>query len=331
MVSQSHIVELISKVNPDVFRLLNKDVFSDLGGRLGSVQGAVKNILSPQYEQMLKSLMPTILTTSPNDPTWYKRVANYWNSFGLKIPIGGVRLEIGFNFNINDTERKAAITELIDIASKATPKFIIKTDEDLRDYVLKNITELEKFKYATPINVELYLTWIFCLGHREVAKHADHINKSVKIHLLLIDPKDIEDTRRSQHTLSVEASKKYLEIIADRSKVKDILYAKGENASKYDDIDADAKLKMFADNNPREFLTIANSSNLTTKAKIERYCVKGILKRLPNTSIIVDANDPGVVVGNTLDEAIAYFSSEAADRVAKVKEFKTRYSQIVKN
>ena len=74
MVSQSHIVELISKVNPDVFRLLNKDVFSDLGGRLGSVQGAVKNILSPQYEQMLKSLMPTILTASPNDPTWYKRV-----------------------------------------------------------------------------------------------------------------------------------------------------------------------------------------------------------------------------------------------------------------
>lgn len=329
MVSQSHIVELISKVNPDVFRLLNKDVFTDLGGRLGSVQGAVKTILSPQFEPMLKSLMPTILTTSPNDPVWYKKVANYWNSFGLKIPIGGVKLEIGFNFSINDTDRKEAISDLIKKA--AEKKISITNDEELKDYILKNVPELEKYKYATPINVEQYLIWVFCLGHREVAKQADHINKSVKIHLLLIDPKDIEDTRRSQHTLSVEATKKYLEIIADRSKVKDILYVKGENASLLDDVDADAKLKTFADNNPREFLSIANSSVLTTKAKIERYCVKGILKRLPNTSIIVDANDPAVVVGNTLDEAIAYFSSESADRVAKVKEFKTRYSQIVKN
>lgn len=329
MVSHSHIVELISKVNPDVFRLLNKDVFTDLGGRLGSVQGAVKTILSPQFEPMLKSLMPTILTTSPNDPIWYKKVANYWNSFGLKIPIGGVKLEIGFNFNINDTDRKEAISDLI---KKAAEKQIsITNDEELKEYVLKNVAELEKYKYATPINVEQYLIWVFCLGHREVAKHVDHVNKSVKIHLLLIDPKDIEDTRRSQHTLSVEAMKKYLEIIADRSKVKDILYVKGENASKFDDVDADAKLKVFADNNPREFLSIANSSTLTTKAKIERYCVKGVLKRLPNTSIIVDANDPAVVVGNTIDEAIAYFSSESADRVAKVKEFKTRYSQIVKN
>lgn len=329
MVSHSHIVELISKVNPDVFRLLNKDVFTDLGGRLGSVQGAVKTILSPQFEPMLKSLMPTILTTSPNDPIWYKKVANYWNSFGLKIPIGGVKLEIGFNFNINDTDRKEAISDLI---KKAAEKQIsITNDEELKEYVLKNVAELEKYKYATPINVEQYLIWVFCLGHREVAKHIDHVNKSVKIHLLLIDPKDIEDTRRSQHTLSVEATKKYLEIIADRSKVKDILYVKGENASKFDDVDADAKLKVFADNNPREFLSIANSSTLTTKAKIERYCVKGVLKRLPNTSIIVDANDPAVVVGNTIDEAIAYFSSESADRVAKVKEFKTRYSQIVKN
>lgn len=329
MVSHSHIVELISKVNPDVFRLLNKDVFTDLGGRLGSVQGAVKTILSPQFEQMLKSLMPTILTTSPNDPVWYKKVANYWNSFGLKVPIGGVKLEIGFNFNINDTDRKQAINELIETAKKS--KVSITTDEELKDYVLKNVTELEKFKYATPINVEQYLIWIFCLGHREVAKHVDHVNKSVKINLLLIDPKDVEDTRRSQHTIAVEATKKYLEIIADRSKVRDILYVKGENASRLDDVDADAKLKIFADSNPREFLAIANSSVLTTKAKIERYCVSGILKRLPNTSIIVDANDAAVVVGNTLDEAIAYFSSEAADRVAKVKEFKTRYSQIVKN
>ena len=328
MVSVSRPINLIHKTNPDAFRLMNKDVFDDLGGRLGSVQGAVKTILSPQFEDMLKVLMPTILTISPSDPAWYKKVANYWNSFGLKVPIGGVILETGFNFDLGDRMREKAIKEAIVNAAKT--KFEIKSDDDLKLYVLnpKNVNEFDKYKYASPINVEHYLTWIFCLGHREVAKHADHINKSVKINFLLIDPREIEDTRRVQHTKTIEATKKYLEIITDREKVKDILYILKEDASALVDIDADVKLKQYADKSPTEFIKIVNDPTTNTKAKIERYCVKGILKRLPNSSIIVDANDNSVVIGNTIDEAVTYFSSESIDKIAKVKEFQTRYAQL---
>lgn len=326
MVSQTRTINLLTKVNPEVFKLINKDVFGNLEEPLGSVQGAVNRILV-NHEQMLKALMPVILSTIPDDPTWYKKVANYWHSFSIKVPVGGRNLEIGFNFDINDLSRKKNIEELISIAGKN--KVTITDDESLMAYILKNVTEFEKYKYATPINVVDYLIWIFCLGHREVAKDpvSNALDKSTKIRFVLIDPKEVEDNRRAQHTLSIEATKKYLEIISDRNKVKDILYIRGENASKLDDLDADARLKAFADHNPKEFLTIANDKNSNIRARIERYCIAGILKRLTNTSIIVDANDTSVVVGNTLDEAIAFFSSEAVDKAAKVREFKTRYSQ----
>jgi len=329
MISKSRTVTLISKLNPDVFKIINKDVFGTTEQPLGSVQGAVTRILAPEYEQMLRTIMPGILSISPNDPTWFKRVKNYWDSFGIRIPIGGKNLEIGFNFDINDTMRSTAIKQLIVTAK--TKESVIDSDESFANYVLKNITEFEKYKYAMPINQEQYLIWVFCLGHRKVAKQAESLDKSTNIEFILIDPKDIEDTRKAQHIASNEATKKYLEIINDRNKVKDVLYAKGINVSILDEWDADAKLKHLADSNPKEFLAIANDPTTTAKARIERYCISGVLKRLPNSSIIVDSNDNSVVIGNTIAEAVAFFSSEAPDRVAKVKEFQTRYKQIVKS
>lgn len=328
MVSQSRSINLVSKLNPDVFKLLNKDIFGTVAQPLGSTQGAVTRILSPDREQMLKALMPAILSTNPNDPTWYKKVKNYWDSFGIRVPIGGRLLEIGFNFDMKDILRERAIADLI--ATAKAKIVVIDSDESLRDYVTKNIDESEKYKYANPINNLDYLIWVFCLGHREVAKEAGALEKTTNIKMILIDPKEIEDTRRVQHTVSIEATKKYLEILVDRSKVRDILYVKGFNASALDDLDADAKLKNYVDTNPKEFLKIANDNTMTIKAKIERYCISGILKRLSNSSIIVDASDNGIIIGNTTDEAVTFFSSEAADKSAKVKEFKTRYSQLNK-
>jgi hypothetical protein len=327
MVSQSRIIELISKINPSVYQIINADVFGTPPQPLGTSHGAVKNILS-KHDAMLKVLMPTIILSNPNENDWYRKVRNYWDSFGIKVPIGGVKLEIGFNFDLNDHTRKDNIALLIKKA--LADKTEINTDDDFKLYVLSKVDEFEKYKYATPINPVDYLTWIFCLNHRRVANNATLIDKSVKIEFLLVDPKEVDNTRRANHSLTIEATKKYLEIITDRKKVRDILFIKGENASLFEDIDADAKLKTFADSNPKEFLAIVNDKSLTTKARIERYCAVGILKRLPNSSIVVDSNDTSVVLGHTLDEAVAYFSSEAVDKIAKVKEFAARYTAIKK-
>lgn len=326
MVSQTRPIDLVSKLNPEVFKLINKDVFGTTEEPLGSAQGAVTRILSPTYELMLKTLMPSILTTSPNDPNWYKKVKNYWDSFGIKVPVGGRRLETGFNFDINDSTRKDEIQKLVKTAGANSIK--IETDEQLRDYVSSKVEEFDRFKFASPINVLHYLTWVFLLGHHRVAKQAQAVEKTTKIDFVLIDPKEIEDIKRTQHSLSIDATRKYLEIITDRNIVRDILYVNGVDASQLDDLDADARLKQIVDSSPKKFLSLANDKASATKARIERYCIAGVLTRFPNSSIIVDANDPAVIIGNSLDEAVIFFGSEAPDRVAKVKEFKARYQQL---
>ena len=326
MVSQTRPIDLVSKLNPEVFKLINKDVFGTTDEPLGSTQGAVTRILSPQYEVMLKKLMPTIITTNSNDPTWYKKIKNYWDSFGIKVPIGGRRLETGFTFDINDSERKVDIKDIIKISSVNSIK--IETDEQLRDYISSKVDEFDKFKYASPINIEQYLIWVFLLGHHRVAKHAQAVEKTTKIEFVLIDPREIEDLKRTQHSLSIEATKKYLEIIQDRNIIRDILYVDGVDASLLDDLDADAKVKQIVDTSPKKFLSIVNDKAGNIKARIERYCIAGVLNRLANSSIIVDTNDNSIVVGNTLDEAVIFFGSETADKVAKVKEFKARYQQL---
>lgn len=328
MLPQSRKIDLITKINPEVIKIINPDVFGNNDHRLGSAHGAVNNIIM-KHANMLEVLLPKVINVSVKDPTWFKKVRNYWDSFGLVVPIGGKKFEIGFNFDFNDNTRKDNIKELVEIAEKDKKPII--DDKSLMDYVLTKIPESDKYKYAEPINVVDYLTWTFCLGHKEVANKGEFIEKSTNIRFVLIDPKDVEDTRRANHTISVDAIKKYLEVSPDRKKVRDILYIKGEDASKLDDLDADNKLKMFAESNPKAFLAIANNATLTVKARIERYCITGILKRLPSSSIIVDALDNGIVIGNTLDEAVAYFSSETPERVAKVKEFSTRYSQKEKS
>jgi hypothetical protein len=330
MVTRSVKIDLISKVNPTVFATLNADVISAQGIPLGTSHSAVKKMVVDK-EKMLLVLMPSILALNPTDAAWYARVKNYWDSFGIRIPIGGRTLETGLNFDINDSSRKANITRLIDSTTsnkEGTKTAKINSEGELADYVMANINDDNKYLYGHPINVDDYLIWQFCLGHNKVANDATVMSKSEKIDFVLIDPRKVELERRSAHTVGIEAKKLYLEILSDRHKVRDILYSIGENASVLDEVAMDMKLESYALANPTKFITLCKDTAVPTKARIERYIIKGILKKISNSSIIVDANDSTCVIGNSLEEAVAFFNTEKASNQAKIAEFTARYKSL---
>lgn len=319
-------VDLVFKHNPSIFAKRNADVIGNISLPLGSTMSAVTRMTTGN-EKMLKFLMPSVINVLPTDQSWYDKVANYWHSFTLSVPVGGVSLEIGFDYDINDRDRADYIRELV------SKDKTITNDKTLRDYLLshtKEIPELDRYLYARPINVKDYLTYVYCLGHKHVSNTVDTVDKSSDIRFTLIDQRTIIEQRRSNHDVSINAMKKYLEILANRETVRDMLYVLGHDASQFIDIDADATLKNMVDTQPKKFLDTANDKTLTTRARIERYIIRGVLKRLNNSEIIVDANDPSVVVGSTIDEAIVFFNAESADKNNKVTEFKARYAALNK-
>lgn len=317
-------IDLISKLNPNVFATLNQDVLGVSPLRLGSNQTAVKRMVVG-FEHMLKMLMPPVLNLSPNDGDWYKATNNYWNSFSLSIYPGGKSLEIGFIYDLNDYDRKQFIAEAIKSTTKGT-EVSIKSDADLKDFVLKKIPEFERYKYARPIDVIDYLTWVYVLGHHKVANKTTDITKSENIEFTLIDPRDILEQKRTNHQISNEALAIYLGLLPKRDTVNDLLYVIGEDPTILTTIDADMKLKNYCENNPSKFVELTKDPTTTSKARIERYVIAGILRKLPGTQIIVDPSDASIVIGNTLEEAVAYFNSEDKIKATRVQEYTTKYN-----
>lgn len=328
-ITESIQINLISKLNPTVFSIMNAEPLGNPPLRLGANHTAVKRMVV-EKEHMLKMLMPSILGISPLDMNWYKRVNEYWNSFSLEIPVGGKTFEVGFIYDLSDIDRKDYIREIVD-KTKKDGNITIKSDADLKLYVDANVPDFEKYRYIRPINPLDYLNWIFCLGHHKVANKLTDLTKSENIEFTLIDNRDIVEIKRANHAISQEALKEYLGVLTDRDKVKNILYVLGKDPSALTDVDRDMELKHYCDTNPSKFVEIVNDKSLLTKAKIERLVVSGILKRIPTTGIIIDSSDPSVIIGNTLEEAVVYFSSESAERVAKVKEFIAKYKSLKSN
>jgi hypothetical protein len=81
-----------------------------------------------------------------------------------------------------------------------------------------------------------------------------------------------------------------------------------------DKIDKQRLLMNRINSNPGEFLEVLKDKDLNTKALIEDYIQAGILRRLQNSSVIVE-NGTNDIIGNTLNDAIAFFKNAEQNKL----------------
>lgn len=310
------------RINQSTFYKSNMHVLSEESRILGASTSAVKAMLVNGDE--LKVLMPIILGIDPKSTTanWDKALSNYWYSLTIDIYDAGKELEIGFQYDFNDTTtffdgkcRKDYIDKLI----------AVKDDKSLMDYVLgskdgkPNVPENERYKYATPINVEDYLLYRYCLHFRDVANTIDDVDKSPIIRFYLFSEKfaKIEETKKLN--INKKAMELFLALVAKPQEVNNVLYVlcnkvttlAGIDIKTLDENDKHIHLKTIMDTTTSLFIETVQDKNLLIKANIERYINAGIWKRLPNTNIIVDSENAEVTIGNTVDEAVTFMTNDA--------------------
>ena len=321
------------RLHNDAFQDANKEQFIDKAypRRIGSSITAVNGLL--QCGDELKACMPSILGVDPksNSSNWDKIVKNYWDSLSVEVYSNGLDLDLSFVYDVQDEDRKSYIKTLL-------TKYKLDTDDEaLADFVegigkdgKPNIPDHEKYRYGTPINPEHWLLYRYCVGingkgYKRVSNSMNTIEYSKDIDFYIYDDTVAQQARKKTFEVHRKAMAKYYEIISKRELVDELLLVFRDSGKYTDDLDKDMRLEQLATTRPEDFINYINDKTLTTKATIEKYILAGILRRLPGTSLIVDNDDPTIVIGNNMKDAVTFFSPDNVKTQSIVNEYSLKY------
>jgi len=343
----------------------NEEGLDEPSRSIGSSISGVQKMLSNSEEQV--ALMSNVISISPGDSDWAKALSNYWQSLSEDILPTGKELEIGFIYDISDLTKAPYINNLnenlpeddklktdaslkdyiakrlagvntrfkedMSKADKLTGQASFQAKKAAYDikYDLVWKIEAEHYKFGTPIKVSDYLLYKYCMVYSQVANELALAEKSPNIRFYLHSEAEIKLAKERKHKADKDRMNIYIDTIKSVSKVENVLYAldKGDKVrSIKDDTDLFILLEEVSKERPAAFVAAAKDKNLVYKGTIEKYIATGILRRLDNTQIVVDAADPGIIIGNSLDESVSFFASKKNEAI--VSEYNAKYKGLPK-
>lgn len=324
-VTVSRSVTIFRKEESSAYFKRNAKFMPEGKNKIGSGINSINRMKSNMAE--IDAYMPVLLGMDKSDPKYREQVDLWFNNISKSVPETGLNLEIGFVYN-NQSAKKSIedveedIFKKFNSAKKVTSK---ERDEaiDLRD---REIIELEKtkYRYGFPININDYILWRYCLVYSDVANDIALINKAGGIRFYIYDSVREKHKEKIQFEIRKKATAIFVKLFEMPDKVTNMLWVDKGNTvdiSKLEDYDKVRMIENMSKANPSNFINLYSDVNLDIKATIERMIHFGVLKRLPNSSIIVD--DFNDIVGNTMDEAITFFKNEERNK-ASITRFKAK-------
>jgi len=290
-------VRLMIVPKTSTFLKQNSAVLGIISNYLGSSERAYK-ILNSRND-LMEALLPDIIGVGKTDVVFKSLSSKYLHEVGVNtlIDLNGKKLDISIEVDIHDHRTKANIEAL---------KLKEVTDETVSEYILKSIAEIDIFKYASPVNKEDYILYLFALNHSRVAPTPDKAHSSDKIDYYLLRDSDIADTKRKSLNTAKSLRQALNKIDDDKDLFKNLCLYFNINGSM---LDKTLELETKATTTPELFLEAYNDTNLLFKVEIKRMINANILKRMPNTEMHVDVDDPSIVLGLSENEVVSYLSS----------------------
>jgi len=153
----------------------------------------------------------------------------------------------------------------------------------------------------------------------QVANNPEDVNKSNKIRFYLHNQEDAKKAKKEANLKSTSAIKTYATMLGkdDSLKLMEAICVSKKlttwlefNNADWKEDDTQATVLQYATDKPIEFLATVADKNLLVRGTIQSYIYEGLLVEIPSSSIITDATDPSIVLGDNMDDAIAYFSND---------------------
>lgn len=256
------------------------------------------SILVGLTQQEEKKYLPIIIGISPDDPKFGITARNYWNNIRKFIPPEGLTLEVGM---------------------------IYETEEE------------HKNNSGTPINIEDYVLYRYCLVYSRIANSEKEQHNSPKIRAYITDRYSEANKNYEIATIVDKAVENRLALYSDPVKQDAVLFVYGYSPlsmSKEEKVIALQTLSTYNSETDPEanklvvFNNRVNDKLLQDKAFITQAINAQLLRRIPNTDTIMYKEH--TQIGTTTDNAIDYLTATEQGRRVKM-EIEVQLSQINKN
>lgn len=286
--------------------------------KIGSAINSVSRMKSNIEE--LGVYMPILLGINKQDAKFTELVDSWFNNLSTNVPETGLTLDIGFMYHNENSKNivEKLETEIYNTFNETKKNTSAARDAAfaLRDESVVNL-EKSKYRYGRPINIADYLLWRYCLVYSDVANDIALVNKSGGIRFYIYDSVREQYKERIQFEIRNKATKIYVQLLDMPSKVTNMLWVEKGGGVELSKLSASDKLTMLENLSrvsPADFIKLFEDKNLDIKATIERMIHYNILKRLPNTNVIVDENND--LIGNSMDEVIIFFKNTERNKAA---------------
>jgi len=160
---------------------------------------------------------------------------------------------------------------------------------------------------GNPKNVMDYLTWKWCLKHRQVAESEKVMKEDGQKRFYIYDPQKDLLKRSAEVKLRKEADKEFIKVSSDPEKMRRLLrvLSKGSRPETLTDMEIENQLYNIKNDKPANFLKLSTDKNLDVRAELEELVEMGVLRTIGNQIIYADET-----IGENMTDAIVYFNNK---------------------
>ena len=211
-------ITLALKLNPTMFQVVNRKAIGSFNTMFGPSNKAI-SILSSRNAEMA-SIMPEVLGISPDsrDTNFQEAVLKYLRTIIKEVPAEGIKLETGWDLDIDNPFKKDEILKWAKEHGIDTTQAHAKLEKEIFEAMLfsdKRVHEELLFQYMKPINPADYVIWRLALNTSTVANKPEDVDKSTNIRFYLHSKEDAKRIKEAKTKTTVDTVQKLATLYAE--------------------------------------------------------------------------------------------------------------------
>ena len=176
---------------------------------------------------------------------------------------------------------------------------------------------------GTPENIEDYVTYKWCMKHRQVAGSKEEMDAEAGKKFYIYDPQKDLLKKNKNVQIAKDADKEFIKASTDPKKMRRLLrLLTTTNPDRFTDLEVENNLYEIKGKDPARFFKFATDKDLDLKDEIAELVEKDVLRKIGNQYIYGDET-----IGQDLQDTIVYFKNKKNSGAinalrAKLKEVK---------